>query len=169
MIYPATYIPIWIINLTGAGFQADILPSSNGGIIGLVTFPANAKTTGAYVDAACSGIHSFLIFMSTFTLVMLYLGWDAPRKKLGISFGIGLAGTLTSNWVRLIMVYSAGYFLGQDEMMFVHHYAGLAVFLLWMAVFWNSAINYILPPQEKDSTNEDSSLKHPPKEELSTT
>jgi len=166
MIYPATYIPIWIMNVFGSGFQADILPTSDGGIIGMVTFPATAKTTGAFVNEACSGIHSFLIFMSTFTLVMLYLGWDAPKRKLGVSFSIGLAGTLTSNWIRLIMVYISGYFWGNDVMLAVHSYAGLVVFLLWMAVFWNYSINYLLPPRDTESSDEEPPLDQPPKQEL---
>ena len=166
MIYPASYIPIWIINLFGAGFEVDILPTSEGGIIGLVTFPASSKTTGALVNEACSGIHSFLIFMTTFTLVMLYLGWDAPKKKLGLSFCLGLIGSLTSNWVRLILVYVAGYYLGTERMLDVHNYAGLVVFLLWMAVFWNYSINYILPPRDNSDIGDESSPEHPKKQDL---
>ncbi|MFQ6124785.1 MAG: archaeosortase/exosortase family protein [Candidatus Heimdallarchaeota archaeon] len=161
MIYPATYIPIWILNLFGAGFHADILPTDEGTIVGVVIFPASSKTPGASVNEACSGIHSFLIFMCTFTLVMLYLGWDAPKRKLAISFFIGLAGTLTSNWVRLILVYVAGYFLGTTRMLQVHTYAGLVIFLLWMAAFWNYAINYLLPP--RDTSSSDEGQEQPPK------
>jgi len=168
MIYPATYIPIWILNLFGAGFRADILPTPEGGIVGMITFPATSKTTGAYVNEACSGIHSFLIFMSTFTLVMLYLGWDAPKRKLALSFGLGLCGTLTSNWVRLILVYVAGYFLGTEMMLDVHTYAGLAIFLLWMAVFWNYSINYILPPRDTEASRDEPPLEQPQEKDLPT-
>jgi len=168
MIYPATYIPIWILNLFGADFHADILPTDEGTIIGVVNFPATSKATGALVNEACSGIHSFLIFMSTFTLVMLYLGWDAPKRKLAISFLIGLAGTLTSNWVRLILVYVAGYFLGAARMLDVHTYAGLVIFLLWMAVFWNYAINYLLPPRDTSTSDEEQPPETPHERDIPT-
>ncbi len=166
MIYPATYIPIWILNLFGADFHADILPTVDGSIEGIIIFPATSKTLSARVNEACSGIHSFLIFMSTFTLVMLYLGWDAPKRKLAISFLIGLAGTLTSNWVRLILVYVSGYFLGAARMLDVHTYAGLVIFLLWMAIFWNYAINYLLPPRDTSSSDEEQPPETPHEQEI---
>lgn len=169
MIYPATYIPIWILNLFGADFRAEVKQiDPDGRIIGIVTFSETSKAPGALVNEACSGIHSFLIFMSTFTLVMLYLGWDAPKRKLALSFCIGLAGTLTSNWVRLVMVYVAGYFLGSKMMLDVHTYAGLVVFLLWMAIFWNYAINYLLPPRDTKPAGDEPPQEHRQEKDIPT-
>jgi exosortase/archaeosortase family protein len=114
----------------------------------LIIFPAASKVPSAYIDARCGGVHSFLIFVCCFIVVLLREGYTVSRKKIAISSLIGIAGTLFTNYFRVVIVCLVGIFYGAELMYFVHNYAGFALFLTWLCVFWYLALSYLLQDVE---------------------
>ena len=114
----------------------------------LIMFPAGSKVPSAYIDARCGGIHSFLIFVCCFIVVLLREGYTVHKRKIVISSLIGIAGTLFTNYFRVILVCLVGIFYGAELMYFVHNYAGFALFLVWLCVFWYLALSYLLQDVE---------------------
>lgn len=120
--------------------------------IGRIHFPANSSyPSTVLLDAECSGIHSFVIFISCFYLTFLYIGRKSKPKKLLVTLLIGTIGTLIGNWLRVVAVLLTGYYLGNEPMMFVHEYAGLIIFLGFMLIFWSISLDYLL--EEKKIEN----------------
>ncbi|MHA2362361.1 MAG: exosortase/archaeosortase family protein [Candidatus Hodarchaeales archaeon] len=147
-------IPTFILlSFFGLFFQVDVgLPFemtliSNSESVVKVPQYGSARILPVRVNEACSGIHSLLIFLSCFYLAFLYIGRDVPRKILLIALAAGTIGTLSSNWVRVILVLLVGYFVDFEAMMQFHDYAGLIVFLIWMLFFWKYALDYMETPR----------------------
>ncbi len=124
--------------------------------LGYVHFPSGRHITtpsAVTIDARCSGIHSFTIFITCFYLTFLYIGRHVEKKRLAIALGIGTFGTLTCNWIRLVIIYLAGYYYGYDAMNTAHDNAGLVVFLIWMVIFWIYALDYLNIRQNVEKTD----------------
>ena len=96
---------------------------------GSVLFPAESNVSGVTINSACSGIHSFVIFVSCFYIAILYIGRLSTVGRIAVALLIGTIGTLAGNWLRIAIVLLTGYYTDFRTMMFVHDYAGLVVFL----------------------------------------
>ncbi|MFX0208049.1 MAG: archaeosortase/exosortase family protein [Candidatus Hodarchaeota archaeon] len=135
-------ISFWHLIQGISGLGSHLLDSN----YGYVSFPAGGHVTTprtVTIDARCSGIHSFTIFITCFYLTFLYIGRHVEKKRLAIALTIGTFGTLSCNWLRLIFIYLVGYYYGSEPMYEAHDYAGLVIFLIWMVIFWIYALDYL--------------------------
>ncbi len=157
-IFLTTQLDIYILQTPLANIMTDltvlvtVLALNGLGILAthqgnLIIFPAASKVSSVYIDARCGGVHSFLIFVCCFIVILLREGYTVPRRKIAISSLIGIAGTLVTNYIRVIIVCLVGIFYGTELMFWTHNYAGFALFLTWLTAFWYLALSYLL--QEK--------------------
>ncbi|MFX0117210.1 MAG: exosortase/archaeosortase family protein [Candidatus Hodarchaeota archaeon] len=130
--------------LASVQFQYTILDNGNAQVF----FPEGSKSRSLTIDGACSGIHSLALFGSSFYIALMYFyeHYNPQSGRLLAGFLIGTLGTLSANWVRIAIIYWIGYYRGSAEMLAFHDYAGLAIFLSWMLVFWMKSIDWMLEP-----------------------
>ena len=93
----------------------------------------NGSDIVTMVDARCSGSDSIAIFFAIFGLMLM----DRKPKNLVVLglFILGLAGTFIQNFVRLLLLFTAGYYFGSDSLWLVHDYASYILFPIWFLVF----------------------------------
>jgi len=131
---------VTVLALNGLGIRATHQGN-------LIMFPEKSQVPSVYIDARCGGVHSFLIFVCCFIVILLREGYTVPRRRIAISSLIGIAGTLLTNYIRVIIVCLVGIFYGTELLYLTHNYAGFALFLAWLSIFWYLALSYLL--QEK--------------------
>lgn len=89
--------------------------------------------TTIFIDAACSGSASIAIFLTVFALMILDI---RPKFSLIIPiFLFGIIGTSIQNILRLILLFVANYYFGENLMWILHSYAGYILFPIWFIVF----------------------------------
>ena len=96
-----------------------------------------------YIDARCSGVHSFLIFVGTFLFMMVDLGRNVNKMRAAVSLTLGVGGAYAGNILRVVILSLIGYHYGYGLLMEVHKYLGFAIFLAFLSVFWYFAASYI--------------------------
>ncbi len=85
------------------------------------------------VDARCAGSDSLAIFLAIFGLMLID---RRPRASAVVGlFILGVAGTYLQNFIRLLLLFTAGYYYGSDALWQVHDYAGYVLFPLWFLLF----------------------------------
>jgi exosortase/archaeosortase family protein len=87
------------------------------------------------IGYACSGVESITIFLSAVVAYFVAIK-EKDIKKIGLYAIIGLVALFIMNILRIIAIILAGYYLGTEEMLFVHYHLGWVMFTLGMAVFW---------------------------------
>jgi exosortase/archaeosortase family protein len=96
------------------------------------------------VDTRCAGSDSLAIFIAIFGLMVID---RKPHNKLLIGLLIfGVAGTYLQNFVRLLLLFAAGYYYGADALWTVHDYASYALFPIWFLVFSIIYLRYVRKP-----------------------
>jgi exosortase/archaeosortase family protein len=62
---------------------------------------------------------------------------DRKPKNLVILglFILGLAGTFIQNFIRLLLLFAAGYYYGSYSLWLVHDYASYVLFPIWFLAF----------------------------------
>lgn len=134
---------ILLVILFSAGVILGLGPGFENGRLLIVLFPATSATPIVSINEACSGIHSFMIFLFCFYAAILYTGRSMDWKKVSLAMIVGTIGTLSSNWIRIIIILLAGLF--DAELIWqVHNYAGLVIFFSWMLLFWVIAVEYLI-------------------------
>jgi exosortase/archaeosortase family protein len=93
----------------------------------------NGSDIVTMVDARCSGSDSIAIFFAIFGLMLM----DRKPKNLVVLglFILGLAGTFIQNFIRLLLLFAAGYYYGSDSLWLVHDYASYILFPIWFLAF----------------------------------
>ena len=93
----------------------------------------NGSDIVTMVDARCSGSDSIAIFFAIFGLMLM----DRKPKNLVVLglFILGLAGTFIQNFIRLLLLFTAGYYFGSDSLWLVHDYASYILFPIWFLAF----------------------------------
>ncbi|MGZ4911723.1 MAG: archaeosortase/exosortase family protein [Halobacteriota archaeon] len=85
------------------------------------------------VDARCAGSDSLAIFFAIFGLMLID---RRPRSNALVGLLIlGVVGTYFQNFVRLLLLFAAGYFYGSGALWTVHDYAGYILFPFWFLIF----------------------------------
>ena len=143
---------ILLVILFSVGVILGLGPGFENGRLLIVLFPATSATPIVSINEACSGIHSFMIFLFCFYAAILYTGRSMDWKKVSLAMIVGTIGTLSSNWIRIIIILLAGLF--DAELIWqVHNYAGLVIFFSWMLLFWVIAVEYLIEkPQIKQQS-----------------
>ena len=120
------------------------------------------------IAISCSGIYSFLIFMSAF-LAFVLTEYKRLDRKVGVLAVIGVTLTYFANLLRMTLIIIAGYFNGVGSnidpapftLLWMHRYAGEVIFICWIALFWWFAFKYFAPKRDgggKDKDPEVSSI-----------
>ena len=92
------------------------------------------------IDARCAGSDSLAIFLAIFGLMVID---RKPQNKLLILLLIfGVIGTYLQNFVRLLLLFVAGYYYGADALWAVHDYASYVLFPVWFLGFSIIYIRY---------------------------
>ncbi len=102
-----------------------------------------SKIPAIYIDARCSGVHSFLIFVGTFLFMIVDMGRDVNKGRAVVSLALGVGGAYSGNVLRVVILSLIGYNYGYKPLMEVHKYLGFAIFLAFLSVFWYFAASYI--------------------------
>ncbi|MGZ4925749.1 MAG: archaeosortase/exosortase family protein [Halobacteriota archaeon] len=96
------------------------------------------------VDPRCAGSASLAIFLAVFGLMLID---RKPQNKVLIGLLIfGLIGTYLQNFVRLLLLFVAGYYYGTDALWAVHDYASYVLFPVWFVGFSVIYIRYSRKP-----------------------
>jgi len=160
MVKLAVITTVHILHLLNYEADYTFYKTADGDQMGIIYLENPSKVSAIYIDARCSGVHSTIIFLIVFALMILYIGRHvSSQKRVGISFLIGGIGTLTTNWIRLTIIALTGYYYGHNKMMYVHDYLGFLLFLLWMTIFWYFAINYMLKESKEEEKEETTTEK----------
>ena len=87
------------------------------------------------IGYACSGVESITIFLSAVAAYFIAIK-EKNIKKIGLYTIIGVMALFIMNILRIMAIVLAGYYIGIEEMLFVHYHLGWVMFILGMAVFW---------------------------------
>jgi exosortase/archaeosortase family protein len=97
------------------------------------------------VDMRCAGSDSLAIFLAIFGLMVID---RKPHYKLFVGLLVlGLVGTYLQNFVRLLLLFIAGYYQGADALWAVHDYASYILFPLWFLGFSVIFLRYTRKPE----------------------
>jgi len=96
------------------------------------------------VDTRCAGSDSLAIFLAIFAL-MLIDRKPGNKAVLGL-FIFGVVGAYLQNFVRLLALFTAGYYYGANALWAVHDYASYILFPLWFLGFAAIYLKYARPP-----------------------
>jgi exosortase/archaeosortase family protein len=96
------------------------------------------------VDTRCAGSDSLAIFLAIFGLMVID---RKPQNKLLLGLLIfGVIGTYLQNFVRLLLLFTAGYYYGADALWSVHDYASYVLFPIWFLCFSVIYVRYSRKP-----------------------
>jgi exosortase/archaeosortase family protein len=98
----------------------------------------------AQVDTRCAGSDSLAIFLAIFGLMLID---RRPQNKALVGLLIlGVVGTYLQNFVRLLLLFAAGYYYGADALWAVHDYGSYVLFPLWFLGFAIIYLRYARKP-----------------------
>ncbi len=93
----------------------------------------NGSNIVTMVDSRCSGSDSIAIFFAIFGLMLID---KKPKNFIALGLLIlGVAGTYIQNFMRLLLLFTAGYYYGPDSLWLVHDYASYVLFPIWFLIF----------------------------------
>ncbi|MGB7901101.1 MAG: archaeosortase/exosortase family protein [Halobacteriota archaeon] len=96
------------------------------------------------VDTRCAGSDSLAIFLAIFAL-MLIDRRPGNKAVLGL-FIFGVVGAYLQNFVRLLALFTAGYYYGANALWAVHDYASYILFPVWFLGFAVVYLKYARKP-----------------------
>lgn len=96
------------------------------------------------VDTRCAGSDSLAIFLAIFAL-MLVDRKPSNKAALGL-FIFGVVGAYLQNFVRLLALFTAGYYYGANALWAVHDYASYILFPVWFLGFAVIYLKYARKP-----------------------
>ncbi len=127
--------------LSAIGVQNSVHSVAGSTAPGLTFVPQNLGIqVTVVITTSCSGIYSFGIFASAFVAFVL-AEFDRPTRKVWSLLGIGFLAAYMANVLRMAVIILIGYYsdsAGTDlqNMLLAHSYAGWAIFLAWVTLFW---------------------------------
>ncbi len=95
------------------------------------------------IGPLCSGAYSSLLFLLVSPLMLADFSGKVPKRRLGAAVAIGLVGANLANVLRIAFLASSMYFFGLTALEAVHQFAGYAVFLGFMTVFWLASLRWL--------------------------
>ena len=85
------------------------------------------------ITAACAGPATMGVLIALFSLMMLDM--PLPPKKAAGLFLFGVVGTWFQNFIRLVILMLAGYYLGEQPLWTAHFWTIYILFPLWYLFF----------------------------------
>jgi exosortase/archaeosortase family protein len=98
----------------------------------------------AIVGKSCSGIDSFLLFTSLYTLIFI-LDYKRLKKKLAILlYFLGIVGMFFVNILRIFLLFIIGAYIdAKFAVGLFHTNAGWVLFLGYFFIYWIIVSKYI--------------------------
>ena len=93
------------------------------------------------VATSCTGIESFLMFISAFFSYVLLIMNKIKTETIYILL-LGIIMSYFANLFRMSIIIIVGIYFGPEALFWTHTNLGSFIFLLWILVFWT----YILDP-----------------------
>lgn len=99
------------------------------------------------ITTACSGLYSFGIFASAFVAFVL-TEFERPTRRVWLLLGLGLVAAYVANVLRMVIIVLVGYYTDTAQtdlqnMLIAHSYAGWAIFLGWISLFWGLLFKFM--------------------------
>ncbi len=106
------------------------------------------------ITTSCSGIYSFGIFAAAY-IAFLTTEYAHPSRRLWLLLGLGFAASYLANLLRMVIIVLVGYYTDTAQsdlqnLLLAHSYAGWALFLAWLALFWGLLFKFL--PLEREPT-----------------
>lgn len=129
---------LFFSNVTYQPYVTSFTMAEKGGpILGIGNFQA-------VIGQPCSGIDSFLLFTSLYTLIFI-LDYKRLRKSLTIAmFFIGVIGMFLTNALRIFLLFLVGAFIdAKFAIGMFHSNIGWILFILYFFIFWWITSRYV--------------------------
>jgi exosortase/archaeosortase family protein len=120
----------------------DVSVSSTSVYIGGGDFPLPV-----FISWNCVGWQSLILFALT-----VKTGLEG-RYTLASQFralSLGLLGIIWINLLRIAGIALVAYYFGRLPAVLAHDYGGTLMTIVWLALFWYFAINYVLEPKDDE-------------------
>jgi exosortase/archaeosortase family protein len=95
------------------------------------------------IGPLCSGAYSTVLFLLLSVVMVADVGRSAPKKRLIVAVILGVVGANLANVLRITFLASVMYLFGLGALDVVHQFAGYAVFLGFMAIFWVASLRWM--------------------------
>jgi exosortase/archaeosortase family protein len=131
-------------NVTYKPFVSSFTMTEGGGpLLGINNFRA-------IVGKPCSGIDSFLLFTSLYSLLFV-LDYKRLKKPLTIAlFFVGVIGMFLTNVLRIMLLFIIGAYYDQEFAIGLFHTnAGWILFIVYFFIFWSIVSKYIYMETKK--------------------
>jgi len=125
-------------NVTYQPFVTSFTMTEGGGpLLGIGSFKA-------IIGKPCSGIDSFLLFTSLYTLIFIL---DYKRLKKGLTtvlFFVGALGMFITNILRILLLFIVGAYIDPKFAVGMFHTnAGWILFIFYFFIFWYFASKFV--------------------------
>ncbi len=124
----------------------DVSVSSTSVYIGGGDFPLPV-----FISWNCVGWQSLILFALT---VKTGLGGRYTLASQLRALSLGLLGIVWINLLRIAGIALVAYYFGRLPAVLAHDYGGTLMTIVWLALFWYFAINYVLEPKDDEETQE---------------
>jgi exosortase/archaeosortase family protein len=120
----------------------DVSVSSTSIYIGGGDFPLPV-----FISWNCVGWQSLILFALT---VKTGLEGRYTRASQLRALSLGLLGIVWINLLRIAGIALMAYYFGRLPAVLAHDYGGTVMTIVWLALFWYFAINYVLEPKDDE-------------------
>ena len=120
-----------------------------------IILPTGSKISALVVTPACSGLESSGVFIVAFVLMLIDLGYKAPKKKLVTLFVLGTVSILFANMLRIAFLGYVAYVYGYDTLITDHTYSGPIIFLSLIGLFWWLSLRWISKKPQSQISHQD--------------
>ncbi len=120
----------------------DVTVSSTSVYIGGGDFPLPV-----FISWNCVGWQSLILFALT---VKTGLGGRHTLPSQLRALCLGLLGIIWINLLRIAGIALVAYYFGRLPAVLDHDYGGTVMTIVWLALFWYFAINYVLEPKDDE-------------------
>lgn len=100
-----------------------------------------------FISWNCVGWQSLILFALT---VKTGLGGRYTLASQLRALILGLLGIVWINLLRIAGIALVAYYFGRLPAVLAHDYGGTLVTIVWLALFWYFAINYVLEPKDDE-------------------
>ncbi len=120
----------------------DVSVSSTSVYIGGGDFPLPV-----FISWNCVGWQSLILFALTVKTGLEGRYTSASQLR---ALSLGLLGIIWINLLRIAGIALVAYYFGRLPAVLAHDYGGTLVTIVWLALFWYFAINYVLEPKDDE-------------------
>ncbi len=123
----------------------DVSVSSTSIYVGGGDFPLPV-----FISWNCVGWQSLILFALT---VKTGLGGRYTLASQFRALSLGLLGIIWINLLRIAGIALVAYYFGRLPAVLAHDYGGTVMTIVWLALFWYFAINYVLESKDDEEVD----------------